>query len=246
MTKRLRDLAVWLNFPRLRGELHRSINAGLRTLLDYQRLAMLAAALRATKDLSGDVIEFGTFQGGSSGVMLQQLDAAKTLHVCDSFEGMPDVAAEDNFHQKGDFADTGAERVRHGLSELGDNFEMHVGFFSKTIPEMEAKESLRFSFAHIDVDLYESVRDALEFCYPRMEKGGIIILDDYGAPTCVGGKKAADEFFESKVESIVTLSQPAHGCIVGGGDLLDRLIAVARFPKLLRGLRSQIFDRAEY
>lgn len=242
MKQRFKDIAVWLNFPDLRGELHRSIAAGLQTLLDYQRLAMLTAAIRATKDVPGDVIEFGTFQGGSAGVLLQNLNGEKTLHVCDSFEGMPDVAPEDNFHQKGDFADTGAERVRNGLSKLGENFEMHVGFFTKTIPEMEKNESLRFSFAHIDVDLYESVRDALEFCYPRMATGGIVILDDYGAPTCLGAKQAADEFFASKIETVVTLSQPSHGCLVGGGNALDRLLAVSRFSKMAKGMKHQIFD----
>ena len=245
MTKRLRDLAVWLNFPRLRGELHRSIDAGLRTLLDYQRLAMLAAALRATKDLSGDVIEFGTFQGGSSGVMLQQLDAAKILHVCDSFEGMPDVAPEDNFHQKGDFADTGADRVQNGLSRLGNNFEMHIGFFSKTIPEMAKNESLKFSFVHIDADLYESIVEALSFCYPRMLKGGIIIFDDYGAPTCLGAKRAIDEFFAGRVETIVQLSGDQHGCIVGGGDAFAKLISKFVVLKSIFGFRRNVSRQPE-
>ncbi len=206
---------------------------------------MLTAAIRVTEDLPGDVIEFGTFQGGSAGVMLQEIREAKTLHVFDSFAGMPDVSPADNFHQKGDFADTDAERVRNGLTKLGDNFQMHVGFFSETIPEMRANESAKFSFAHIDVDLFESVRDALEFCYPRMAEGAIIILDDYGAPTCLGAKQAADEFFASKAEMLVTLSQPAHGCSIGGGNVFERLIAVSRFPDLTSRLKNQIFDRAE-
>jgi O-methyltransferase len=245
MKQRFKDLAVWMDFPGLRANVHAVAKAGLRTLLDYQRLAMLTAAIEVTEDLPGDIIEFGTFQGGSAGVMLQRIRAAKTLHLCDSFEGMPEVSSADNFHQKGDFADTCAERVRSGLAKLGDNFQMHAGFFNKTIPEMEANDSLRFSFAHIDVDLYESVKDTLEFCYPRMVTEGIIILDDYGASTCLGAKKAADEFFSSKGEVLETLSQPAHGCIVGGGRLLDRLIGAARYPNLTSRLKNQIFERAE-
>ena len=241
--QRIRDVAVWLNFPKLRGNLHRSIDAGLRTLLDYQRLAMLTAALRATKELHGDVIEFGTFQGGSAGVMLQEMPSSKTLHICDSFEGMPDVAPEDNFHQKGDFAATSKETVESGLLKLGTNFTVHAGFFDKTIEDLEHDRSLRFSFAHIDVDLYQSVKDCLEFCYPRMVDGGIIILDDYGAPTCLGAKQAADEFFDSKPEKIVTLSQPAHGCVVGGGDIFDRLMPSSRFSKLSGMFKDQLFDR---
>lgn len=243
ISRRSRDLAVWISFPDLKGNLHRSRDAGLRTLLDYQRLAMLTAAVRLTKELPGDVIEFGTFQGGSAGILLQNLGSEKTLHVCDSFEGMPDVAPEDNFHRKGDFADTGSGRVRNGLSKLGENFEMHVGFFSETIPEMTKNESLKFSFSHIDADLYESVKESLEFSYPRMQTGGVIIFDDYGAPTCLGAKRAVDEFFEGRLETVVSLTGDQHGCFIGGGDLFE--ILYAEFPRLKNFpfLQSKIFDR---
>src|SRR5829696_4143343 len=93
-TQLLRDLSTWLNFPSLRNQLHNSLSAGLSTLLDYQRLSFLLAAVKATKALPGDIIEFGTFQGGSAGVILQSLDSSKTLHVCDSFEGTPLVSTQ--------------------------------------------------------------------------------------------------------------------------------------------------------
>lgn len=46
---------------------------GLEALLDYQRLGMLLAAVSHTSDIEGDVIEFGTFRGGSDGLMIQNL-----------------------------------------------------------------------------------------------------------------------------------------------------------------------------
>jgi O-methyltransferase len=219
------------------------MDAGLVTLLDYQRLAMLSAAVRNTWKIPGDAIEFGTFQGGSAGVILQELDPSKKLHVCDSFEGMPDVSDNDNFHKKGDFRETGADRVRAGLSKLGNNFEMHVGFFSDTIPEMKSDDTLKFSFAHIDVDLYDSIHDCLEFCYPRMQPGGIIIFDDYGAPTCLGAKKAVDEFFASRVETVVPLSEPAYGCVIGGGDAFSELSSSCGIPTNISLVRNWVFPR---
>jgi O-methyltransferase len=213
---RLKDAGVWLNFPRLRGQLHRARGAGLETLLDYPRLAILVAALRATADIPGDVFEFGTFRGGSAGVISQNLPHGKRLHVCDSFEGMPDVSPEDNFHQAGDFSDTGVGRVSAGLARLGADFD-----------GLSENGPARISFAHIDVDLYQSVIDCLEFSYPRMASGAVIILDDYGAPTCLGAKQAADEFFTGKPETIVRLSEPAYGCIVGGGNAFDLLAGYA-------------------
>jgi O-methyltransferase len=216
------------------------MDAGLVTLLDYQRLAMLSAAVRNTWKIPGDAIEFGTFQGGSAGVILQELDPSKKLHVCDSFEGMPDVSDNDNFHKKGDFRETGADRVRAGLSKLGNNFEMHVGFFSDTIPAMSADASLKFSFAHIDADLYDSILEALEFIYPRTSAGAVIIFDDYGAPTCLGAKKAVDEFFADKKEDIVHLTGPQYGCIIGGGNafriLTGQMGLVCRMPAIAKNI----------
>lgn len=243
LEQRIRDAAVWMSFPQLRGQLHNAKRAGLESLLDYQRLAMIVAAVRLTNAIEGDVIEFGTFRGGTAGVILQNLAPQKILHICDSFTGMPPVAAEDNYHQEGDFAKTGHAQVIRGLAELGTHFKAHVGFFSETIPEMEKKGPDTIAFAHIDADLYQSVLDALEFCYPRMVRGGVMILDDYAAPSCLGAKQAADEFFSGKSEHIVPLSQPSHGCLVGGGDLFATLTNVAGQPLSSGIVNARVFKR---
>lgn len=241
---RLRDAITFVGSPSLRKKVRLANQAGLATLLDYQRLAMLLAAVRHSARLDGDIIEFGTFQGGSAGVILQEISASKTLHVCDSFEGMPDVSSHDNFHKKGDFHDTSARAVHDGLLELGRNFEMHIGFFDQTIASM-CRRDLKFALAHIDVDLYDSVHDCLAYCYPRMAPGGIIILDDYGAPTCIGGKQAADEFFSGKAERVVPLSQPANGCVIGGGNAFDLLSRYCGPPLGNRLVSKRVFRQRQ-
>ena len=243
IVERMRDAAVWFGFPDLRGQLHKTRDVGLESLLDYQRLSVVVSAVRLCNRLEGDAIEFGTFRGGTAGVILQNLDASKTLHLCDSFSGMPPVASEDNFHQEGDFSDTAVENVTAGIGKLGQNFEIHAGFFCDTIPVMERNGPNRIAFAHIDADLYESVLEALEFCYPRMVPGGVMILDDYGSPSCLGAKQAADEFFEHKPEQVVTLSQPSHGCLIGGGDLIEALSRVSGWPVSSSILRASVFRR---
>ena len=52
------------------------------------------------------------------------------------------------------------------------------------------------SFLRLDTDLYESTRDQLEILYPKLSKGGVLHLDDYGH--CPGARKAIDEYFKSK------------------------------------------------
>jgi O-methyltransferase len=241
---RIRDLATFVGDPKIRRTVLKVRQAGLETLLDYQRIALLSAAARLTTNIDGDVIEFGSFRGGSAGILLQIMNRDKTLHVFDSFRGMPEVSDEDNFHQRGDFSDTIEETVRNGLKAIGGNFEMHVGYFSETIPPFAASSESKLCLAHIDADLYESIRDALEFCYPRMSKGGVIIFDDYGAPTCEGARKAVDDFFRDKNELVVQLSQPSYGCIVGGGNAFVQLTDQLRFPVNLPFISSAVFGRS--
>ena len=152
--------------PDLRQIVHRAHLAGLDTLLDYQRLALLSAAVRSCAELDGAFIEFGSYRGGSAAVVASLLQpTGKVLHIVDSFDGLPPPGENDNFHQTGDFNDTSAERVRRGFEALGLSVEMHVGFFESVL---SALVTPRLALAHIDVDLYSSVNECLEFCYQRM------------------------------------------------------------------------------
>jgi len=238
----LRDLATIIGNPQLWRHVHSARQVGLETLLDYQRLAMLAAAVRCTRHLEADAIEFGSYRGGSAAVVALALDGTRILHICDSFLGLPAITWQDNFHRAGDFANTSEAQVSQGLEVLGVHFQIHSGFFCETLPHLD---HLRFSLAHIDVDLYQSVKDCLVFCYQRMVPGGIIILDDYGAPTCQGAKLAADEFFSDKPENIIPLSSTSHGVWIGssGEDLFERLRPHLGWVAALPTLGSIIFRR---
>ena len=56
----------------------------------------------------------------------------------------------------------------------------------------------KFSFVHIDVDMFQPTLDSLKFFFPRLEKNGIIICDDYNFSSFPGAKKAWDEYFKDK------------------------------------------------
>ena len=65
---------------------------------------------------------------------------------------------------------------------------------------------MKFSFVHIDVDLYEPTHDSLSFFYERLVPGGIIVCDDYGSEACPGAYKACNDFIADKPEEIVHLT----------------------------------------
>jgi hypothetical protein len=72
-----------------------------------------------------------------------------------------------------------------------------VKIYKGWIPEkFELIKNLKFSLIHIDVDLYEPTLKSLEFFYPRLEDGGIIVCDDYNSKMFNGSKRAWDEFFK--------------------------------------------------
>jgi ADP-heptose:LPS heptosyltransferase len=187
------------------------------TLLDPSRiLAVLELVRYAAERSNEEVIELGVYKGGSAAAtawILRRARLERTVHLCDTFSGMPKTL-EWEFHKEFDFADTSLKTVseRLGRFALGFPFLFHAGVFSDTLPGLRDR---RFCFAHVDADLYTSVREACEFVYPRMPKGGIILFDDYGAPTCPGAKKAVDEFFADKLEKPSHVSECAYAICMG-------------------------------
>ena len=67
----------------------------------------------------------------------------------------------------------------------------NISYYKGWIPErFREVESLRFSFVHVDVDLEQPTRDSLEFFYPRLSPGGVLLCDDYGSSLCPGATSA--------------------------------------------------------
>ena len=157
-------------------------------------------AARTTLRLAGDVAEVGVYKGGTAR-MLAKIFAptGKTVHLFDTFEGMPAVDPTKDLHHAGDFADVAFEGVRDYLSDC-PNVRLHKGFFPATAGPIEQRT---FCFVHADVDIYQSVADCCRFFYPRLVAGGVLIFDDYGRNSCPGAKAAVDEFFSDKAEQPV-------------------------------------------
>jgi hypothetical protein len=150
------------------------------SLLTTDRLEILARLAHETAPLSGEMAELGVYQGGSA-VAILNAAPAKQLHLFDTFAGLP---GDGGAHSKGEFA-ASLEQVKKILG--GRRVEFHPGFFPETARGLEAA---RFSFVHVDADLYESTRDAIAFFWPRMVAGGMMVFDDVDWPSCPGVNQA--------------------------------------------------------
>ncbi|MGM3941125.1 TylF/MycF family methyltransferase, partial [Salmonella sp. NW387] len=62
----------------------------------------------------------------------------------------------------------------------------------------------RYCFVHVDVDLYQPTRDSIQFFYPRMVPGGIMLFDDYGSGMqSPGAARAVDDFMAGNPEPVI-------------------------------------------
>jgi O-methyltransferase len=180
-------------------ELIRRIKRERPMLIDDNEAYQIFMAVKQTGKIKGELAEVGVYKGGSA-KLIRESDREKKLHLFDTFDGLPEVGEIDKpFFHEGQFA-ASLEDVKTYLKSCKDVY-FYKGLFPLTAKPVENKI---FSFVHLDVDTYESTTSCLQFFYPRMNRGGIIISHDYiNAP---GVRKAFDEFFKDKVEPIIEMS----------------------------------------
>jgi hypothetical protein len=156
------------------------------SLLTEDRLRALAHAVRSVEYLPGDMAEIGVAKGGAARV-IASVCPRKTLHLFDTFTGLPTDETLAGHHVQGEFA-TAVADVQTFLA--GHKTEFHVGVFPETAKVLTDR---RYSFVHVDGDLYETTAAAIAYFWPRMVQGGIMIFDDFGSSHCPGVAKAIDE-----------------------------------------------------
>lgn len=170
-----------------------------------------------SSELDGLIAECGCWRGLSSFILCHHLKRGTPsfdgsgYHIFDSFKGLSkpthldalseSVVAEltKKFgHLEGAFA-ASLPDVQSALAEF-PGIEYHEGWIPSvfdTIPEGQ------YRFVHIDLDLYEPTRASLEYFYPRLVNGGLIVCDDYGSLLWPGAKQAVESFsIESNVPFI--------------------------------------------
>jgi O-methyltransferase len=192
----------WLHDPEFQ-QLSKEWN--VRGLPNDRRFFLLASA-GATRDIPGDTAECGARFGTSSFFILNGLaDSDKQHHIFDSFEGLSTPTEKDHSsdHQLSEWRPGDLSANEHVTRENLQGFP-NCRFYKGWIPKrFDEVGDHRFSFVHVDVDLYEPTKASLEFFYPRMNAGGMILCDDYGFSDCPGATQAMDDFFRDKQESIL-------------------------------------------
>lgn len=165
-------------------------------------------------DVEGHVADLGTYKGGSA-LVLRRLAPDKPLHCFDTWEGTPydDPLCH---HKRGEWSSS----LKDCKAVVGESIDTHYhkGVFPESTKEWgRGFPSIgnTFCFVYCDMDTYQATKDALEFFWPLMARGGKIVIDDYGWEPCAGVKKAVDEQCE-KFEICLgkKIVQSQHTCIL--------------------------------
>lgn len=176
-----------------------------RNASDLPRLYSLVLNIRQILDeqIPGDFAELGVYRGNSAAVLAYYArTSGRTALLFDTFEGFDrrDLVGED-MSRPAEFADTSLPAVRRFVGE--HNVRYFPGYFPGSVPA--DLEDARFSVVHLDCDLYEPIKTGMEFFFPRLSPGGLMIVHDYSGIHWHGVKKAVDEYLSTQVERPILL-----------------------------------------
>jgi hypothetical protein len=155
-------------------------------------------ALSATRDMDGDYVEIGVYQGSSARAALNYMRRAgirRRSWFFDTFEGFYYDEARNSEDQiwKDSHNETSEEGVRGLLSGYDDFTVMKMNCITDEMPA----EIKRIAVANLDVDMYEAVKAGLYRLSDLIVPDGIIIQEDYGhTPGLLGAQKAVHEFLD--------------------------------------------------
>lgn len=165
--------------------------------------------------IEGDFVESGIFEGNSVilfGLLLEKYNLKKKIYAYDTFDGMVKPSEFDQYLNKNikytpldrykkdgnKWMNASLEIVKTNILKYLNEID-HIKFIKGDVREtltIEKNLPEKISLLRLDTDFYESTKKELEVLYPKLVKGGILIVDDYGFFS--GSKKAVDEFLENK------------------------------------------------
>lgn len=158
------------------------------SLCTIERLYELWILVEQIKNLDGQIIEIGTWKGGSGAIIASQLkkyNPKSTLYLCDTFNGVVKSGKKDTVYKDGAHISSKDTVYRLLQSLRLSNAKILEGIFpEETSHKISRNDS--FKLCHIDVDVYQSAKDIMDWVWPKMIVGGVVIFDDYGDTNCDG------------------------------------------------------------
>lgn len=175
-------------------------------------LRLIASEIKE-ENLDGEVAELGVYKGKFASE-INKLFPNKKLYLFDTFEGFCredldiEISQEYSRAKEGDFSDTNVELVKNKLP-----YKEKAQFIKGHFPESIKEDLPSFCFVSLDTDLYKPTYEGLKIFYPKLVKGGMIIVHDYNSSRFPGVKDAVKEYCRENNIFIVPLCD-MHGSAV--------------------------------
>lgn len=150
----------------------------------------------AENGIKGAVAELGVFRGDTA-KYINHIFKESEFFLLDTFEGFDerDCKAENQSSfskaNNNDFSLTSLDLVKSKMPYV-EKCHFLKGYFPETA--VGIPQNTQFKFVNLDVDLYQPILSGLEFFYPRLSGGGVILIDDYFHPYYTGVKMAVDQW----------------------------------------------------
>lgn len=185
-----------------------AFNAGVveeleRTLI--WRLHVHAWCARHGVRREGDFVECGVYRGFSVAVSARCVDfgrRAKQWYLYDTFSGVPADQLNANHHSESRYAEAGLFETCRARFAAYPNVQVVRG----RVPEvLQQRAPEKVAFLHLDMNSAQAELGALEFFWPRLAPGAIVLLDDYGWRAFREQKLAEDAFLTKHDRSVLEL-----------------------------------------
>lgn len=204
------------------------------TMVSIPNLYALYSSVKyiVENNIEGDLVECGVWRGGCSMMMALTLGHYKNtnriIYMYDTFEGMSEPTLNDkdvNNTTAKDYLDVSEsdknitwcianiDDVKNNISKTNyplENLKLIKGKVEDTLKIQIPLNNL--ALLRLDTDWYESTKMELEILYPKLNKQGILIIDDYGH--WLGARKAVDEYFTYNKNTLL-LNRVDYTCRLG-------------------------------
>mgnify|MGYP003638052447 CR=1 FL=1 len=134
------------------------------------------------------------------------------VYLCDTFTGVVKAGENDPHYKGGEHSDATELEVQLLLDIVGASANTLEGIFPEET-SLHIPVTTKFAFCHIDVDTYQSTKEIMEWLWPKVEPGGIIVYDDYGMKGLGGVTKYINENYNNS-DSIVIHNLNGHAIVI--------------------------------
>jgi O-methyltransferase len=181
------------------------------TLVDIYRCFELWNIAKQMKDEIGDILEVGVWRGGTAGILgVGNRGGVGDLFFADTFSGVVKSGVMDTNYKGGEHSDTTKGVVTKLLDELEiKEYQLLIGIFPDDFIDFRSRS---IKLCHIDVDTFLSAKGIMDFIWPKMIRGGIVVFDDYGFFGCEGITKFVNQL--NLIDARLIYNINGHGLLI--------------------------------